>query len=108
VSSGPEVVSQLRENHPTLIERAAEAPKRCRCGTRLASGRRVLELFGLPDTLAPIFRGRYFCSARCARAEILETFETLEGVVNLPAGEMITDLRQVYADLGRAFAAMLP
>jgi len=92
---------------PTLTERTTERPRRCRCGTSVPAGGRVLELEGLSDTVAPFFRGRYFCSEQCARAEFLETFETLDAMVGSSERSMITDLRQAYAELGRAFAALL-
>jgi hypothetical protein len=90
-----------------LITRSAGPEAKCRCGTRIAPGGTVISLEGLPESVAPFFAYREFCSGPCARAEFLETFETLDALVDSPAGAMITDLRQTYTELGRAFAALL-
>ncbi|HTZ61426.1 MAG TPA: hypothetical protein VMC82_02115 [Thermoplasmata archaeon] len=51
-----------------------------------------------------MFRETVFCGAPCARAEFLEMFETLDGMLDSPAEPMIVDLRALYARLARAFA----
>lgn len=103
----PATTSRTPGSGPSLVERVAPVALRCRCGRRIAPGEPVLVLIGLSEVVEPFFQGRSFCSGQCARAEFLETFETMDGLVGSPAGAMVSDLRLVYGELGRAFAAII-
>ncbi len=92
---------------PSLVERSVASPRRCRCGQRFTPGSPAFELAGLANSIAPMFEARSYCSGKCARADLLEMFETLDAIVGSPAGAMVVDLRQTYFDLGQAFAAIL-
>jgi len=107
LTESPASLAYRSAGGPSLVERLVGSPARCRCGQRFSPGSRALELVGLSDAIAPMFRDHYYCSGSCARADFLETFETLEALVGSPAEAMVLDLRQTYAELGRAFAAML-
>jgi hypothetical protein len=67
----------------------------------------VLELEGLSEAVAPLFPERRFCSAPCVGAEFLEKFESLDAMVNSPAGSQVADLRHTYVELSRIFSTLM-
>jgi hypothetical protein len=91
----------------SLAESVAPDRSRCRCGTSIEIGDRVLEVRGLPHGISPLFGKPSFCSGRCARAEFLEIFEVFDAMVGSTAESMVNDLRLTYAELARAFAQVL-
>jgi hypothetical protein len=64
----------------------------------------VLE--GLPEDIEGMFRGQVFCGPACARAEFLEEFETLDGMLDTPAESMVVGLRSTFAQLAQTFAKL--
>jgi hypothetical protein len=93
--------SELRQqgSGATLTEQTAWTPQRCRCGRTIPEGAQILELKGFSEQLAPLFGQRCFCSGQCVRAEMLETFESLDAIMDSPASAYVSDVRQTYGEL---------
>jgi hypothetical protein len=67
----------------------------------------MLHLVGLPSNAASVIEGRAYCSVHCIRADFLESFETLDGMVGTSVRGFVTDLRVIYRELSWTFSTLL-
>jgi hypothetical protein len=76
----------------------------CRCGTRLLAGDERLKILNPPKSIEHLLSSRSFCSLPCVRAFLLEALAEMEALSSSNVDRTISDLREAYLDMSRAFS----
>ena len=79
---------------------------RCRCGARLREGMKQFVIVGAPESVRGLLSNRSFCSIGCVRAFLLESLAEIDSMTTPLSQATVTDLRDAYLDLSRAFAEL--
>jgi len=90
-----------------IAESSTPVAGRCRCGTDIQPGDKVLRVESITPVSEVLFRRQMFCSARCVRMFCLESMETLAALDTPSSASVVSDIHELYAGVAELFAETL-